>query len=172
MEDEPFAAGPAVFASYIAAVILERYDEALGILDAARIANPDDWEVLNNTAFCFASDDDPEEAEKYFVKLNPSPADDTRHGVWLATKGLILFRSGDKERGRAYYKEAIAKFDRTGNPTSRALATYFWAREELLASTAQAADAIAAAESLAKVAGSPEVPYLVSRLRGRRPNEV
>ena len=165
MDDEPFAGGPAILASFIASTILEDYDEALRIVRVARIANPTDWLLTNNAAFSLASMGKIEEAAKEFATVAPAQDDRGRPPTLLATNGLIEFRRGNVSAGRALYREAIEEFERSDQRNSRALAALFLAREEALAQTGESEKALNAAREYSKTADSPELPVLLARIK-------
>lgn len=164
MQDEPFSSAPALFSSYIASVILERWGEALAILDQASLANPTQWEVLNNTAFCYASMNQLSKATEYFIRLDADIEDGRRHGTYLATRGLIAFRSGDLKEGRSSYEAALTVFAKHDLQSARALGAYFLAREEVLARSSLALEALHRANDLARTATATELPFLLRRL--------
>jgi tetratricopeptide (TPR) repeat protein len=162
--DQPFSVGPIIEASYIAGVILDDHLAALNVIEVGMIANPHDWTLKNNRVFSLASLDRVVEAEEILKILSSEDGNAQRHGVWLATSGLVKFRSGDIEGGRTYYDQAIAHFRDAGMKNARALAAYFKAREELRAQATSGAIAAREAHRLLKDSTLPEQDLLVKRL--------
>jgi hypothetical protein len=125
--DEPFAAEPAEFISYVAATFLD--DPAPGIdpTRKALIANPANALLRNNLAFMLASSDRPAEAAKVLDELRGS-AEEMRPVV-LATRGLVALRSGDRPQGESLYRDAIDKFRARGERDLALRAEIYLARE-------------------------------------------
>jgi tetratricopeptide (TPR) repeat protein len=139
--DQEFSSRPAMMGSYIASVIFENYVLARQIANRGRAANPDEPTLLNNLAFASASAGDLSEAQLW-LKHALSTGQPTV--ALTATHGLVCFRAGLIEEGRALYLKAI---ESAGHGTKqRALAALFLAREEILSSTAFAGQALERAE--------------------------
>lgn len=130
--DEPFAAEPPIFASYHASTD-EDYDTGLAFATEGLKANPDDITLLNNAAFCLACSGRPDEARRVLsrTKFGPMHTDEDR-AAFLATRGLIDYRSGLVEDGRRNYAAALTT---TRDVSIRALAAIMFAREEIHAQT-------------------------------------
>jgi tetratricopeptide (TPR) repeat protein len=170
--DQRFSVSAATFASYTAAVVLARHEEAIKILEEALVPNPDDWTLINNYAFSLASLDRLQEAEEKFSLLSPEVENPSRHGVWLATGGLLAFRAGNAEEGQRLYDQAIATFDKHGLPAPGAVAAIFKAREALRVNSQTAADAVRMASERAKREQSPEFDVLIERLISPLPGQL
>lgn len=133
MHDEPFAVEAPSFGSYQAAVG-EHYEEGTKIAIAGLTANPDDFTLLNNAAFCFANVGRLAEAEQYFGRIKLSDlTDDDNRAVYFATRGLLSYRSGAVEAGRHEYTKSLRA---TKDHSVRAIAAIMFAREEICARTA------------------------------------
>lgn len=137
LHDEPFASRPALLGSWIAAVALEDYDVALGLVKSARIANPDDARLLVQEVYCLGSAGRVDEAQALMSDLEHAAArDDTIYSAagWEALlhadRGLIAYRSGDLDQGRDAYMRAleIAAANRLQEAAASALINF--AREE------------------------------------------
>ena len=118
-------------------------------------ANPSDTLMLNNYAFCVASLGDYASAESALARVPAEVVD--ADGVLLATKGLIEFRKGGIDVGRAFYNRAIDTFERAQLPKSVAIAAIFLAREELAADTEAALAAVEKASKVASGRSEPEI---------------
>ncbi|HVE72609.1 MAG TPA: hypothetical protein VNI54_14690 [Thermoanaerobaculia bacterium] len=162
--DQRFSVGAAAFASYISAVVLAQHEKAVALLKEARIANPDDWLVRNNLAFSLASLNRVAEATDVFGGLPPETSSPSRYGVWLATSGLLAFRSGNIQQGQRLYDQAIELFGRHGLTSARAVAAVFKAREELNTELPTALEAVHEARDLVGRANSVELDTLVAQL--------
>jgi tetratricopeptide (TPR) repeat protein len=136
--DQPFSASPAVHASYVAAVSLEHYEEAVEIVQAGLLANPHNSILLNNLSFSLASLGRLKEAAAWLKRIDrPSLSSESTISV-NATAGLIAYRAGDSEMGRRLYKSAISTAELIGERRLEAKATVFFALEELRAESESA----------------------------------
>jgi Flp pilus assembly protein TadD len=132
--DQPFASRPAEFGSYHAAAGAD-FETGAALAAAALKANPEEFLLLNNLAFCLASMSRVDEAERHINKIRTADLSKSDRATYLATKGLIAFRRGDLESGRELYAQSIASWS---DVTNRTLAIIMLAREELRAHTAEA----------------------------------
>jgi tetratricopeptide (TPR) repeat protein len=145
MQDEPFSSNASTFASYIASIGLGDHHEALRILEAGLVANPDHWLLLNNQAFSLANLNETDKASAVLKKIKIAELDDYKRAVIRATEGAIHFRRGEYEAGRAAYREAVETFSERGQARSRAIAVLCWAREEAMIGEIDAGEFINAA---------------------------
>lgn len=159
-DDQAFSSRPVVLGSYISSVVREDYPVAERMLRRALVANPDDEALLNNLAFVYASTGRLDDADSELKKvLTPGSSE----AALTATHGLVCFRRGVEEEGRALYLRAM---DLAGHRSKhRALAAIYLAREELLAKTRYAKEALDRAfrESL-PVKGHADIELLLERL--------
>lgn len=137
LRDEPFASRPALMGSWIAAVALEDYGAALRFVDSALVANPEDVRLVIQQVYCLASSDRVEEAAARMPLLEAAAArgDGTYtaagwEALLNADRGLLAYRRGSVEEGRAAYHEAIevASSNRLSEAAASALINF--AREE------------------------------------------
>jgi hypothetical protein len=155
LADQPFAHEPAQFTSYAASVGAQDWALAETAARAGLVANPDDHLLRNNLAFALASQDRAAEAYDQLRLIAPAPLDARERAVVMATQGLVLFRAGHPERGRQSYETAVAALAAGQNLDLAALASAFWAREEVLARTDHAAQVTAAAAERVRSTGFP-----------------
>lgn len=128
--DEPFSSRPAVLGGFAAAVALNDYGAAHGLLRGALRANPRDFTLLNNQAFALASENRVAEAVRSLGRIRSDVLNSEERAVLTATQGLVRFRLGSSREGAALYREAIAEAERLDKPHLKALATVFLAREQ------------------------------------------
>jgi hypothetical protein len=147
--DQPFASRPAEFGSYHASID-GRYEVGAEIALAGLSANPDDFLLLNNLAFCLASSGQAVEAEEVYSRVRPASLSDEQLPTYLATRGLIAFRLGRVEEGRHLYRESAARW---GDEVNRAIGMIMLAREELRIRSPYAAEADERARRASKAAG-------------------
>lgn len=129
---QPFTARPAVQASYIASVCLQDDKEAIKIIEEAKAASLDSFLLQNNHAFSLASLNRLDEAEGVLLNIKKSELDARNKNTLYATEGLINFRRGNTENGRALYKRAVSGFKKINDLRAAAIAAFFGAREEVL----------------------------------------
>jgi tetratricopeptide (TPR) repeat protein len=163
LNDEPFSSRPADLGSFVATVALEDYASGKELSRRGLIANPTDPILLNNLVFALASENRVDEALTEYQKIDQTRLDVKDKIPWLATGGLVAFRQGFLEKGRNLYRQAI---DLTTDDTfRRALATTYLAREELIAGTPDAVNAVERAISLGERTNSEVIRHLSRRLR-------
>ena len=164
LADQPFAPEPAIFTSYIASVGAEDYVAGVEAARRGLVANPEDVTLRNNLVFSLASAGRVAEARHELSRVG-RPRDQREAATLLATQGLVAFREGRVNEGRASYSAAVESLARKRDRERAALAAVFWAREEILAGSEKAAVAVLAAQAAAKEATSPEVRMWVERLK-------
>jgi tetratricopeptide (TPR) repeat protein len=59
-------------------------------------------------AFALANQGKVEDARKYYSRIDSARLTTFNHVTWLATAGLLEYRSGNIDMGRIYYERAIA----------------------------------------------------------------
>jgi tetratricopeptide (TPR) repeat protein len=155
--DQSFSRDAATFGSYLCSVALRDHERAIEIIRAAQIANPSDWLLSCNLVFALASSNRLDEAERVFRQVPANPEERGGVAVWHANNGLLKFRRGAAEEGRAQYKTAIQLLKKEGLATSAAVAAIYRAREELLAGETAAKEAVGEAIKLAAKASSAEI---------------
>lgn len=131
LREQPFAAMPAIFGSYRAA-LARRYEESRRFAEAGLVANPDEFLLRNNLVFALASADEVDAARRELDLIEVDNLDRDDRLVHRATSGLVAFREGEIATGRALYEEMIRE---SKDATSKAIAAILLAREELRALT-------------------------------------
>jgi tetratricopeptide (TPR) repeat protein len=139
VRDQPFSTRPVFFASFVAASLLEDYRSCERIIEIGLRANPDEPMLLNDLAFAFASSGQIDKAEQTFLRIDSAQITDvSREIVIMATQGLINFRRGIPAVGRGLYQTAIEKARRHRLYRTSAIASIYWAREEVLSKSEMA----------------------------------
>ena len=105
-----FAKRPIYFATDMAYVYQERYQDAIRILQLGCKMNPKELEFKNNLAYAYALNNQVDEADKEFKELCGMLSGEKPETLIcaIATGGLIEFRKGNAEMGRKMYQSAIA----------------------------------------------------------------
>lgn len=129
---QPFSSRPATFGSYIASVGMQNDKEAIKIIEEARISSPNDFLLNNNYAFSLANLNRVNDAIEILKLIDFNLLEADEKAIIYATKGLINFRIGKMEQGRAFYKEAIKIFQKLRLDQSLARVYLFLGREEAL----------------------------------------
>ncbi len=147
LKDQPFSPMPAQLLSWILSSLKDDHKNAIEILRRALRPNPRDSGLLNNIAFAYASDNKTKMARRYIDRamLCCDDDDDDTRLIITATRGLIAFREGRPEHGRALYHEVIERALSTNADTR--IAAMAWsnlAREEVLAQQSEFAPTAAA----------------------------
>jgi tetratricopeptide (TPR) repeat protein len=129
--DEPYSSEAAVFGSYEAAAG-EDYEGGIRIAQEATQANPRDFLLFNNLAFCLGNLGRTKEGHDYLKRFSLDSLEPDQQPFLLATRGLLAFRDGSLDEGRSLYRAAL---ERSKEPSVRGLAMIMFAREEVLAGT-------------------------------------
>lgn len=139
--DQPFLVSPVLFSGFLASTVFEDYELSARILQFGLLANPGDNTVLNNLAFALASGNRTDEARIVFNQIDRSALDEGWKIIVTATEGLLRFREGFEGEGRALYSRSMeAAGSRYRQLRTRA--AIYLAREELLANSPKANEAV------------------------------
>ena len=110
MRDYRFSHELIAFASDISCTFLKQYDYSAEIIKSWLGSHPQDYPMINNLVYVLALSDNIDEAEQYLSRINlkQSMTENTDNGICLiATEGLIQYRKGNIEEGRALYQLSI-----------------------------------------------------------------
>ena len=108
IEDMPFTKRPIQFASNMAYTYVKNYSAAIRILEFGLKSNPQDATLLNNLAYAFSLDNQPNKALGALNKITKGyKSDDYLKICITATHGLAEYRSGHPREGEQLYLEAI-----------------------------------------------------------------
>lgn len=151
--DEPFADGPVGAVSHIAA-LLDDYQMIIDVTSRALDRDPSNYQHINNRIFAQLSNGDAfEDAQRLenvasFLAAHIQEKDTDRIHT-SANIGLLLYRLGRIEEGRAFYDAAVSQAERTGGAEIAAFAAIYHLREAVLARTPWAQDILKHANKLA-----------------------
>jgi Flp pilus assembly protein TadD len=163
LRDEPFSTRPAYMGTFVGSVLLEDYSTSVRIAQFALRANPDDQTLRNNLVFALASSGAIGEALEEARKVERDKVRDHETAVaWTATTGLLAFRLGVIDEGRSLYRTAIQLAEKL--PLHKAYAAAFLAREEIIASTREAPQALELAVRASGEVKSAALDFLLTRL--------
>jgi Tetratricopeptide repeat len=158
--DQPFSSGPAELGSYEAS-LGQRYAEGAELARRGLRANSNEFLLLNNLAFCLINLGELPEARSLIRRVKVDELDADSRATFLATQGLLAFRSGDPETGQSNYAQAIQLLrDRR----QRAIATIMLARELLLSHLPEGESLRAEAEALGGKVPHPDVQQWLEHL--------
>ena len=144
LSDQPFSRRPAIHGSFIATTFLDDFTRAEEIARAGLVANPRDFSLLNNLAVALAKSGRERDAASAIARIRPSDLSIDNRIVWLATNGLIQFRLGLLDAGRALYRASIDEAHANDRNSVRARAAISLAIEELARGTAESTVAVIA----------------------------
>jgi len=145
---DPFSIRPYEFGAATAGFI-EQYHKAVRLAERGLELRPDAPELLNSAAYALASLGRVEEASKMLDRLG-SP-DDDRLKCWAAAnRGLVAFRAGNEELGKAFYRQSIEGYAKAGFAELSARARIYLAREAVLARSPDAGDLLGQAQKAMK----------------------
>jgi len=148
-EDQPFSANAGIFCSFVLADLAGLPEQALDILKIALRANVDNHTLKNNLAFSYIQLERLDEAQDVLASI-PTSLDNLDDATVEATFGLLAFRKGSLEDGRAYYENAIRRFQQAGSHELAGRAATYLALEEVRARTQNAPSAMKRALDLTK----------------------
>ena len=110
--DMPYSQKPIYLGAHVSLTYLRNFNLAEEILKIGLKVSPTNQDFINNMAYTLARANKPSEAQEYIDRLLKIPEVEMAESMQVclsATLGLIAYRSGDNERGRQLYGEAIAK---------------------------------------------------------------
>jgi tetratricopeptide (TPR) repeat protein len=156
-EDQPFSSRPAILGSFIESTIFEDHEKGMEIARSALRSNPDDPTLLNNLAYAEVMLGDVEAAVEHISKVEGRQLENAQTIAMHATKGLIAYRSGRADDGRALYLLAIREAQKTQDKQREAQAKAHFAIEEARVNAPEALhacrDALQAARDLHSAIG-------------------
>lgn len=158
--DEPYSTRPFVTGSYLACIATHDFDQAIRFCEFGLQANGDDPTLLNNYAVALAMSDQVDKAKSAFASALATKSDELPEHIRLATKGLLLFRGGEPERGRASYLASLGK----APDSYKLLIALHLAQEELNANSDHQKQAWALVHSHARPKDRPEIVQFVKNL--------
>jgi hypothetical protein len=118
LRDQPFALEPAQFISWLAVCGIQRPELAAEAAKRGLVANPDDWGLRNNLTVALAFLGDVPSAQNELSQIHPDSIAAERRGIYIATVGLVAFRSGQIEEGRKAIVQRFRSSSANRNPTS------------------------------------------------------
>lgn len=161
--DQSFASGPGELGSYHASLV-GMYAEGEAIAEASLTANSGEFLLANNLAFCLLNMDKVERASEVLKSIDRNTLGERQLSTYLATCGLLEFRSGNAEEGRALYRQSI-KLDR--DPHHRTVAMIMLASEELRLHSANADRLVEEAREAGKKFEAEDIRLWLNRLTKR-----
>ena len=132
--DEPYSSRPAKIGSFIGISLTTEFEFAISCAKAGLQADPDNVHLLNNLSVALAYEGKIFDAIDEFKKIDPLNDKAFPEYVLTATKGLLLFRSGDFDGGRKFYSKA----EQLAPTEYKHRVVLYQAREELYAKTKEA----------------------------------
>ena len=131
--DEPFSSRPGILGSFLASAVLEDFEEAQDIAQISLDANPDDFLLLNNSAYALINLGNYKKAKDVLSKIPQSENNNVENKITkMATTGLLHYRTNEIHRGRQLYTDArlLAETKAKHNPSLAARVAGFHALEE------------------------------------------
>ena len=128
---QPFSRKPVIEGSYVSAIALEDYETSAWFARKGLMANPTDFTLINNLAFALINSGHIEEAKEKLAQAARLPLSDHNRVFLKATSGFLAFRTGDNVKGRELYLAARDQAQNMKDNRVFALASTFYAVEEL-----------------------------------------
>lgn len=161
--DQAFSSRPSIHASYVA-ILMENWEEGAGIAKYGLYTNPDNPILLNNLVVALVSNGLVDEAENKLKKIDTAGLDNRMRVIVQATEGLVWYRKGFPEKGRALYLQAMDMARRSRYRSLMLRAAIFFSREEILSKSDRALETIDTALKLSRNSKEPDVILMVNRL--------
>lgn len=143
--DQPFSSRPAIHGSFIASTAFDKFQDGMRWAKIGLRSDPDDPILLNNFAFAAVQIGELNVAEECLKKLAKNNHSNATNIALYATSGLLAYRRGIPELGRGLYKTAISIAQSKAEWGREALATTYFAIEELRCNSKNAEEACTAA---------------------------
>jgi tetratricopeptide (TPR) repeat protein len=164
--DEAYSTRPINLASYVAGTFLNNNRYAIDLLRKGLELNSDDPMLVNNLTYFLVEEDRLEEAIKIFsssIKDINSMDESIKISV-IATYGLLLYRTGEVEKGRDIYQRAISLAKKEKNDYLFALATANYVKEELRITNADTTALINQLNLACQSSLEPDVKIMYDRI--------
>jgi len=127
---EPFSTRPLRMASYLCLVALRDGERAVEYLKTQLVLEPSVLSLNNDLAVAHAYAGNSAAADDAIeIAISAQPSSKATIAM-EATRGLIAYKKGDVDEGRAYYLSAIEKADEEGSADSKLMAIWHMLREE------------------------------------------
>lgn len=127
---QPLSSLPVIQSSFLAITCLNDNKEAISIIENSLPVIRQNPTLINNYAVALAKLNKIEQAEQKLRCIDIDELSLHENLVLTATWGMISYKKSDPKYGEILYKQAIEGFERNEEPTSAAIAAYFWALEE------------------------------------------
>lgn len=158
--DQPFASGPGELGSYHAS-LAGAYREGAAIAESALTANPGEFLLANNLAFCLLNLDETERAQEVLASIDVPALSGDQYSTYLATHGLLEYRAGNPVVGRGLYRRSI---ETTRDSRHRAVAKIMLASEELRLRSPEASKALQEAFAASREVTADDIKLWLKRL--------
>ena len=162
--DEPFSSRSVIFGGHVASVHLNQNNTAISLYKIGLKSSPHDVSLLNNIAFSHASANEPIIANDYLRLANSLSSEPIQKIYFVATEGLINYRSGKIDEGRANYLDALNRARELGKMQLAFNALCFFAREEVRVNGSLANELLKQLENLAPKHKDISIEPLLSQL--------
>jgi tetratricopeptide (TPR) repeat protein len=166
LADQPFSSRPATLGSYVASVAIGDDQLSARFAEHGVTANPQDFTLRNNLAVSYARLGRINEAAQLLERVESQNLKPVDQLVFIATHGLLHFRSGFPTEGRVLYDEAIRRAELLHETKRAALARILLAMEELRVGSREGEALKARALEEGKKLDEPEFVPLLARLKG------
>jgi Tfp pilus assembly protein PilF len=140
MDDQPFDAQAAIYASYIATVGVDEWQTGVVLADFGLRANSSNLTLLNNMAYALIELGEYDRARGFLDRAIDATAEHSDRVALYATRGLLQFRLGHFDEGRRLYHQGIAYARSVRAVDSEAMARSMLIREEVTIGIADALD--------------------------------
>jgi Tfp pilus assembly protein PilF len=147
---DPASSRPLILGAFVASVALYDGAATLSFTEHWIRIEPNSSGAWNNHAVALAYLGRIPEARASFARVDENDTAVFPKAVYLATKGLLAYRSGDIDAGRKHYLEAAESEDSNRDPTLRALVYWHMLREESHVGTPNARELMERAWSKSK----------------------
>ena len=110
LADEPFSHRPIWFAAHMSYTFLDKREHAIDLLKKGLKVNPNNSTLNNNLCYYLLKSDRTSEATEVFKsQLEPHIKEDPEIDTYtiIATAGLLEYRTGHPDSGKAFYQKAI-----------------------------------------------------------------
>jgi Tfp pilus assembly protein PilF len=128
---QPISLKPITLGSYIAVNIIKNYELALELLRNGKALSKNDCTLVNNYIYTLILMGRYKEAESELASIDISAFKDRDRTSITATRGLMEYRYGDKDKGHAHYIEAAEMAKSSNNMTDYYYVLVHLAREQL-----------------------------------------